>query len=177
MFSDLGGPVSSPDTIQRLLDKGSRDIVKSYDVCRDGCYLFSDSEEDLHCHNADCQKSRYKNQTPAEESILEDYTFSPTAFQTMSISSVGSSLAELLIDDDIRSDFEYSSQFGDYDEEDTYIDMFSGSVYKSFREQGLIQPKDICLVLYVDGFPNKYKPKSSQTLIHCMVMNIPASKR
>lgn len=172
----MGGLVSSPETIQRLLDKGTRAIVNTYDVCRNGCFLFNDSFINLRCPNPECNTPRYKEQKRAERLINEGIITTHAAFQTMGITSVASSLAELLIDDNIREDFQYSNLFNDHDE-NMYSDIFSGSVYKSFRQQNLISPNDICIVLYVDGFPNKNKSKSSQTLIHCMIMNIPPSKR
>ena len=173
----MGGLLPSPEAIHRLLDKGSIDSVKMYDVCREGCFLFDDNVQQSHCINPACGEGRYKNQNEAEESIRAGDISPPKAFQTMAMSSVGASLAELLVDDEIREDFKYASQFSEYDEDGVYIDMFSGSVYKEFLRQNLLTRKEICLVLYVDGFPNKSKPGSSQTLVHCMVMNIPASKR
>ena len=173
----MGGPVASPDAIHRLLNKGSIDSVKTFDVCRNGCFLFDENVQQLRCINPDCDNERYQDQEKAEASIRTGDSTPQTAFQTMGISSVGASLAELLVDDEIREDFKYSGEFDEYDEEDTYIDMFSGSVYKQYLDQNLLTRNDICLVLYVDGFPNKSKPGSSQTLVHCMVMNIPASKR
>lgn len=174
---DLGGLVASPEAIHRLLNKGSINTVQMYDVCRDGCYLFDDNVDQLHCINPSCGKGRYKDQKKAEALIHAGSNTPQEAFQTMAISSVGASLAELLVDDEIREDMEYSRQFSQYDEEGVYIDMFSGSVYKDFLQRNLLTRNDVCLVLYVDGFPNKSKPGSSQTLVHCIVMNIPASKR
>ncbi|KAG2191766.1 hypothetical protein INT47_010341 [Mucor saturninus] len=175
--SNLGGLLPSPEAIHRLLDKSSIDAVKTYDVCREGCFLFDDDVQQSHCINPAWGEGRYKDQDKAEESIRAGDISPPKAFQTMAMSSVGASLAEPLVDDKIREDFKYASQFSDKDEDGVYIDMFSGSVYKEFLRQNLLTRNDICLVLDVDGFPNKSKPGSSQTLVHCMVMNIPASKR
>ncbi|KAG2214230.1 hypothetical protein INT47_000786 [Mucor saturninus] len=135
------------------------------------------STKQLRCINLACDKGRYQDQEKAETLIhADDYT-PQTAFQTMGISSVDASLAELLFDNKIREDFQYSGQFDEYDEEDTYIDMFSGSVYKQYLDQNLLTRNNICLVLYVDRFPNKSKLGNSQTLVDYIVMNIPASKR
>lgn len=140
----------------------------------------------IKCINEYCLQPRYKNDTLVEEYVNQgvdldsDEVQMPAAFQQMAIASVGSSLAERLVNDDIRELFEEQAVINDEivnGSSTNYTDIFSGSIYKQFRNSNIIGRNDICLVLFVDGFPNKHKPKSSQTLVHCLIMNIPSSHR
>ncbi|KAI9341843.1 hypothetical protein BD770DRAFT_414741 [Pilaira anomala] len=56
-----------------------------------------------------------------------------------------------------------------------FTDIFSGENYKHLREEKIVGDKDICIVMYVDGFQNKHKPDSSQTMIHSIIMNLDPS--
>lgn len=155
-----------------------------YDVCRNGCYLYDNTNRNpIICENMDCKKPRYKDHDMVEELVRQGVDLNaevekPEVYQSMAIASVGSSLSEILIDDELRGLFEEQAELNaNVHETPEYVDIFSGSTYKSFLQRNLISHNDICLVIYVDGFPNKHKPSSSQTLIHCIIMNIPSSLR
>jgi hypothetical protein len=160
-----------------------RNIVKRFPVCSNGCVLFNtDDAYPIRCINPECRQDRYKKQDLIDRLDCSGVDLNNKDLpqyepvQTMSVASVASSLAELLLDDDVREQFNYRSQFDHQD--DRYQDVFSGLIYKNeYLANGRIADSDICLVIFVDGFPNKNKPKTSQTMIHGMIMNIDPSNR
>jgi hypothetical protein len=186
----LGGMVPSIERIQRLINKSARQIVKQVHVCSAGCYLYNqDDAYPIQCPNPECKKYRYKDENRINEVVqantnLNNINVKLEPVQTMSIVSIAASLAELLLDDNTRQEFNYRSNFNsipgerDEDEAVVYEDVFSGSIYKNMYLNGnLVNNDDILLTIYVDGYPNKSKPKSTQTLINCIIMNIDPSQR
>ena len=114
------------------------------------------------CPNPKCKESRFK----------EGATI-PRA--QMACVSVGRSLTQMILDDDTRELFNYKNNF-DFND-DQLVDIFSGENYKYLRENRIVGDNDICIVMYVDGFQNKHKPDSSQTMIHSIIMNLDPSVR
>ncbi|KAG1362900.1 hypothetical protein G6F61_014068 [Rhizopus arrhizus] len=97
----------------------------------------------------------------------------------MSVASVGAALAQMLMDDEIRSLFGYRADFDSQDYPvDQYLDIFSGRVYKNYLSNGLFQnPDDIGLMIVVDGFSPKHHASTSMTSVVCYVMNLDPAER
>ncbi|KAL7309269.1 hypothetical protein PS15m_011378 [Mucor circinelloides] len=94
------------------------------------------------------------------------------------MASVASALGELLLDDQFREEIKYKHQFDNPgNDSEALQDIFSGSVYRNLRDQGVVQKNDLCLLIMVDGFQNKLSPKNSSALVYCMVMNASPDKR
>ena len=134
----------------------------NFDVCVNGCYLYMDDNQAVVCPNQECRESRFK-----------EGTFIPRA--QMACVSIGRSLTQMMLDDDTRELFNYKPSFDFNDEQ--LVDIFSGENYNSMRERKIIGDNDLCIVMYVDGFQNKHKPDSSQTMIHSIIMNLDPSVR
>ncbi|KAI9332180.1 hypothetical protein BD770DRAFT_403299 [Pilaira anomala] len=117
-------------------------------------------DQAVFCPNQECRASRYKTGTT-----------SPRA--QMACVSIGKSLTQMLLDDDTRELFKYKNNF-DFNNEQL-VDIFSGENYKHLRDEKIVGDNDICIVMYVDGFQNKHKPDSSQTMIHSIIMNLDPS--
>ena len=158
----LGGTkLRSPDQIKNTVVK-TRGICKEYDVCVNSCYLFMDDDQAVDCPNPKCKEKRFKDNSKVSRKI-------------MPCVSIGEALTQMLLDDDNRELFDYKPTFNLDDNQ--LVDIFSGQDFKRLHRKGVIGEKDICLVMYVDGFQNKHKPGHSQTMIHSIIMNLDPSVR
>lgn len=171
------------ESIHALVSRGTQALSKNYHVCPSGCKLYpAETAYPISCEH--CSSPRYKNHNQASslsaQSVDLDADNAPVLQpqQLLSMASVASGLGELLLDDQFREDIKYKHQFGDpANDSEELQDIFSGSVYKDLRDQGVVQKNDLCLLIMVDGFQNKLSPKNSSGLIHCMVMNASPDKR
>ncbi|OAC99262.1 hypothetical protein MUCCIDRAFT_84203 [Mucor lusitanicus CBS 277.49] len=154
-------------------------------VCVMGCMLFPE-DDPLLIACTFCNSPRYKNHSQVDAFVKNGGVLNATSAsffvprQVIQIGSVASCLGELLVDEQKLQDLTYKHKFHDdpaYYRSDYYEDIFSGEVYQEFREKGVIQRNDICLMLTVDGFCNKNSPKNSSVLIHCTVLNFSPDKR
>lgn len=159
--TEIGGMLPGPDQVSRRV-KGRNSqtkLVKNYDVCPSGCYLYAEDDNATVCPNLACGKPRYLNEE------------AKTPSQEMSIVSVGAALANQLYDPEVRPLFDYRKSFDHQDGE--YKDIFSGEVYREYIRHGMFQgDDDIGLVIVVDGFVPKNKKTVSLTVINAYIMNI-----
>ncbi|KAG1438918.1 hypothetical protein G6F56_012471 [Rhizopus delemar] len=124
-LNESGGLLQSSDTIERQIracDDGFK-IVYFQNVCPNGCYLFpTDDKNVLSCPENTCGRSRYRRQEEAAEAIeggadLNDdseWFFAPV--QKLAVVSVGAALAQLMINDDKISLFDYRKSLPPFDE-------------------------------------------------------------
>lgn len=148
-----------------------QELTKQYDVCKNGCYLYSMDDELDQCPNGRCNEYRYQEGTRQPQ-------------QQMTCVSIGAALAELLYDEDSRNAFQYKANVDSTivgseanHNESKYTDIFSGKVYQGLYRSGIINNDDICLIMYVDGYQHQHKPNHTLTMIHCIIMNLDPSVR
>lgn len=181
--------MQSPDTIERRIracDDGFK-IVYFQDVCPNGCYLFpTDDKNVLSCPVNTCGRSRYRRQEEAAEAIeggadLNDdseWFFAPV--QKLAVVSVGAALAQLMINDDKISLFDYRKSLPPFDEaERVYRDIWDGQLIRNMISEGqcFSNENDIGLLLFVDGFEPKNINNHTMTIVHCLIMSIDPSNR
>lgn len=173
-----------PDTVDRRIrnsDDGFK-VVRNLHVCENGCSLFP--EDDLNvltCPVPGCNRPRYINQAQAvaarQDGIdLNDESSMPFApVQRLAVVSVGASLAQMLVNEEKRSLFDYRQSIEPAIEENRiYRDIFDGEVFQHLvNTDGLFEnPSDIGLLIFVDGFLPKNVNGCTMTIVHCLVMNI-----
>lgn len=173
-----------PDTVNRWIrnsDDGFK-VVRNLDVCENGCSLFP--EDDLNvltCPVPGCNRPRYVNQAQAVAArqdgidLNDDSSISFAPVQRLAVASVGASLAQMLVNDDKRSLFDYRQSIEPVSEgTPIYRDIFDGQVFQHLvNTEGLFQnPNDIGLLIFVDGFLPKNVNGCTMTIVHCLVMNI-----
>lgn len=178
-----------PDTVERWMKTLSvqEQLVKPFDVCPNGCYLYQDDNNIYACPNSVCSKPRYSNfqvlnqlqQAGVDLNGEVGAILKPV--QQVSVVSVGASLAQMLLDDFKRDLFNYRYEFDQNIRQDGYFqDIFDGKVYRDLlvQQRGLFQnTNDIALMLVVDGFALKHKSKATLTIVTCYILNIDPSHR
>ncbi|KAG1433460.1 hypothetical protein G6F56_014596 [Rhizopus delemar] len=98
----------------------------------------------------------------------------------MSIVSVGAAIAERLFEEDARELFMYRERFErDIHEDGVYHDFFSGKVFREqYTRQGFFEdPRDIALLVVVDGFQHKSKKTTTMTVVCCYIMSMDPAER
>lgn len=179
-----------PDTIGRWMKSLNvkEQLVKSFDVCPNGCFLYREGDNNISsCPNASCNKPRYYNHAIVHQLQQAGVDLNGDARallkpqQQVSVVSIGASLAQMLLDDVKRGLFEYRANFDEHIHQDRcYQDIFDGNVYRNLLrgQRRLFQnDSDIALMLVVDGFAPKHKPKATLTVVTCYIMNIDPSER
>lgn len=134
-----------------------------YEICKEGCKLYSLNDEETEC--SVCHAPRYR----------DIYNQIPVA--TMNMMSIGDLLAQKLANPEIRQLLRYRA-----DREaltGVYEDIFDGHNYKSLVQKGYFNnPDDIAIGLFTDGFVNvKKSGNAPYTIVHVIIYNFDPSIR
>lgn len=145
-------------------------LVKTFDVCEEGCYLFPEkSAEQTECPY--CRKPRFNAETNSR---------APRSNAVMSVMSVGAALAEKLFDEETFESFTYFERYeNEIHLDGVYQDFCSGKVFRErYLREGLFQdPRDIALLVVVDGFQPHSKKTTTMTVICCYIMSMEPEER
>ncbi|KAG2216889.1 hypothetical protein INT45_010585, partial [Circinella minor] len=138
-------------------------IVKpvQYDVCPNGCYMYTDSSISNCPH---CNSLRFK---PSRN----DKTIPMTTTHQLPLSQhLGSYFQSPALRHLMGYRWRQSVQT-------TMKDIFDGTAYLSMRDQLFKQPEDIAIGLFTDGF-NVFKKRSyTITLVMATILNLPPEER
>ena len=139
-------------------------IVKpvQYDVCPNGCYMYTDSSISNNCPH--CNSPRFK---PSRN----DKTIPMTTTHQLPLSQhLGSYFQSPALRHLMGYRWRQSVQT-------TMKDIFDGTTYMSMRDQLFKQPEDIAIGLFTDGF-NVFKKRSyTITLVMATILNLPPEER
>lgn len=131
----------------------------SYDICINGCELFSTNEDIC----SFCGERRYKD---FEKKIPKN---------TMTYLPLGGQLATFIANTEIREMLRYRFN-REIPENGMKTDIFDGENIKNvshlFRGE-----LDIALSLFIDGFQPFKRSKSSMTIVHLVILNLPPIQR
>lgn len=150
-----------PETITSQLKSKTMIRAKEYQVCKNGCRLYEESDQDTSdCEN--CNLQRFPQGEPV---------------RTMKIFSVGDVVASMLANNKIRDLMKYRHEF--VADRNMYCDYFSGSAYQSLLAEGHFSGEhDVALALFVDGFTATKSTQSAHlTIVHLINLNLPPEIR
>ncbi|KAI8077631.1 hypothetical protein BDF21DRAFT_464084 [Thamnidium elegans] len=160
----------------------------SYDICKNGCYMYDLEETDTICPSERCKERRYM-QSNINEASSSTETLSLTIHTQLPLSK---QLAYFLVSGNNLDKIRYSqgrkslyniddngNYFGERASNHLYQDFFDGNMYRKMTED-LDTPQEtinLYLALHIDGFtPFKYNSRSMR-IIMLTIMNLPRKER